>query len=86
MNDVGDLKLSEYTTQMIQTYLMSLNIANVTRKNRKIYLNAIFRYAERIGYIDKTPVKNVVIPRVRADYEKLKKHKIILSVRTSLGW
>lgn len=73
MNDVGDFKLSEYTTQMIQNYLMGLNIANMTRKNRKIYLNAIFGYAERIGYIEKTPVKNVVIPRVRADYEKLKK-------------
>ena len=85
MNDVGDLKLSEYTTQMIQSYLMSLNIANVTRKNRKIYLNAIFRYAERIGYIDKTPVKNVVIPRVRADYEKLKKAQNHFISKDELG-
>ena len=35
---VGDLKLSEYTTQQIQSYLMSLNVENSTRKNRKIYL------------------------------------------------
>lgn len=85
MNDVGDLKLSEYTTQMIQTYLMGLNIANVTRKNRKIYLNAIFGYAERIGYIDKTPVKNVIIPRVRADYEKLKKAQNHFISKDELG-
>ncbi|HEM6145336.1 TPA: site-specific integrase [Streptococcus suis] len=73
MEEVGDLKLSDYTTSQIQSYLMGLKIENSTRKNRKIYLNAIFWYAERIGYITKTPVKDVVIPRVRADYEKLKK-------------
>ena len=70
---VGDLKLSEYTTQVVQSYLMSLNIANLTRKNRKIYLNGIFGYAEKVGYILSSPVKNVVIPKVKADYEKLRK-------------
>ncbi|EGE54046.1 tyrosine-type recombinase/integrase [Streptococcus parauberis] len=84
-NDVGDLKLSEYTTQMIQNYLMGLNIANVTRKNRKIYLNAIFGFAERMNYIDKTPVKNVVIPRVRKDYEKLKKAQNHFISKEELG-
>lgn len=70
MEEVGDLRLSDYTTPQIQSYLLGLNIANITRKNRKIYLNGIFGYAERIGYITKTPVKNVVIPRVKRDYEK----------------
>lgn len=73
MATVGDLKLEEYTTQMIQNYLMSLNIANRTRKNRKIYLNGIFRYAERIGYITETPVSKVIIPKQKVEYEKLKK-------------
>lgn len=73
MEEVGDLRLSDYTTPQIQKYLLGLNIANVTRKNRKIYLNGIFGYAERIGYITKTPVKNVIIPRANRDYEKMKK-------------
>ncbi|MFC3931496.1 tyrosine-type recombinase/integrase [Streptococcus dentapri] len=73
LKKLGDLKLSEYTTEMVQHYLMSLSIANVTRKNRKIYLNGIFGYAEKVGYISSSPVKNVVIPKVKADYEKLKK-------------
>lgn len=38
---VGNLKLSEYRTLMIQSYLMELKVANVTRKNRKIYLFGI---------------------------------------------
>lgn len=73
METVGDLKLNEYTTPMIQNYLMSLNIVNRTRKNRKIYLNGIFRYAERIGYIIENPIQKVIIPKQRVEYEKLKK-------------
>lgn len=75
MDSVGDLRLSDYTTQSIQTYLMSLDIQNSTRKNRKIYLNGIFGYAEKVGYISESPVKSVVIPKQKADYEKLKKAK-----------
>jgi intTn5276 protein len=82
---VGDLKLSEYTTQQIQSYLMSLNVENSTRKNRKIYLNGIFGYAEKVGYITKSPVKNVVIPKQKADYEKLKKAKEHFISREELG-
>lgn len=75
MEAVGDLRLSDYTTQLIQAYLMSLDIQNSTRKNRKIYLNGIFGYAEKVGYILESPVKSVVIPKQKADYEKLKKAK-----------
>ena len=75
MEAVGDLRLSDYTTQLIQAYLMSLDIQNSTRKNRKIYLNGIFGYAEKVGYISESPVKSVVIPKQKADYEKLKKAK-----------
>ncbi|MEY8463489.1 tyrosine-type recombinase/integrase [Streptococcus merionis] len=82
---VGDLKLSEYTTQIIQSYLMGINVTNSTRKNRKIYLNAIFGYAERIGYIEQSPVKNVVIPREKADYEKFKKAQENFITKEELG-
>ena len=61
MDSVGDLRLSD--------------IQNSTRKNRKIYLNGIFGYAEKVGYISESPVKSVVIPKQKADYEKLKKAK-----------
>lgn len=85
MEEVGNLRLSDYTTPQIQSYLLGLNIANVTRKNRKIYLNGIFGYAERIGYIAKTPVKNVVIPRVKRDYEKMKKAQENFITKEELG-
>lgn len=85
MEEVGNLRLSDYTTPQIQSYLLGLNVANVTRKNRKIYLNGIFGYAERIGYITKTPVKNVVIPRVKRDYEKMKKAQENFITKEELG-
>lgn len=85
MEEVGDLRLSDYTTPQIQSYLLGLNIANITRKNRKIYLNGIFGYVERIGYIIKIPVKNVVIPRVKRDYEKMKKAQENFITKEELG-
>lgn len=85
MEEIGDFLLSDYTTSQIQSYLLGLNIANATRKNRKIYLNGIFGYAERIGYITKTPVKNVVIPRVKRDYEKMKKAQENFITKEELG-
>ena len=85
MDAVGDLRLSDYTTQLIQTYLMSLDIQNSTRKNRKIYLNGIFGYAEKIGYISESPVKSVVIPKQKVDYEKLKKAKEHFISKEELG-
>lgn len=59
MGAVGNLRISDYTTQLVQTYLMNLNVQNSTRKNRKIYLNAIFDYAVKVGYISDSPVKGV---------------------------
>ena len=85
MDAVGDLRLSDYTTQLIQTYLMSLDVQNSTRKNRKIYLNGIFGYAEKIGYISESPVKSVVIPKQKVDYEKLKKAKEHFISKEELG-
>lgn len=63
MGAVGNLRISDYTTQLVQTYLMNLNVQNSTRKNRKIYLNGIFDYAVKVGYISDSPVKGVVIPK-----------------------
>ena len=77
MGAVGNLRISDYTTQIVQTYLMNLNVQNSTRKNRKIYLNAIFDYAVKVGYISDSPVKGVVIPKQKADYEKLQKAKVL---------
>lgn len=85
LETVGDLKLSEYSTIKIQSYLMGLKVANVTRKNRKIYLFGIFGYAEKLGYIDNNPVKNVVIPKIRTDYEKLKKSQENFITRDELS-
>ena len=75
MGTVGNLRISDYTTQLVQTYLMNLNVQNSTRKNRKIYLNGIFNYAVKVGYISDSPVKGVVIPKQKADYEMLQKAK-----------
>ena len=85
MGIVGNLRISDYTTQLVQTYLMSLNVQNSTRKNRKIYLNGIFDYAVKVGYISDSPVKGVVIPKQKADYEKLQKAKDNFISREELG-
>ena len=85
MGAVGNLRISDYTTQLVQTYLMNLNVQNSTRKNRKIYLNAIFDYAVKVGYISDSPVKGVVIPKQKADYEKLQKAKDNFISREELG-
>ena len=85
MGAVGNLRISDYTTQLVQTYLMNLNVQNSTRKNRKIYLNGIFDYAVKVGYISDSPVKGVVIPKQKADYEKLQKAKANFISREELG-
>ncbi len=85
MGAVGNLRISDYTTQLVQTYLMNLNVQNSTRKNRKIYLNGIFDYAVKVGYISDSPVKGVVIPKQKADYEKLQKAKDNFISREELG-
>lgn len=85
MGAVGNLRISDYTTQIVQTYLMNLNVQNSTRKNRKIYLNGIFDYAVKVGYISDSPVKGVVIPKQKADYEKLQKAKDNFISREELG-
>lgn len=85
MGIVGNLRISDYTTQLVQTYLMNLNVQNSTRKNRKIYLNGIFDYAVKVGYISDSPVKGVVIPKQKADYEKLQKAKANFISREELG-
>lgn len=35
MGAVGNLRISDYTTQLVQTYLMNLNVQNSTRKIEK---------------------------------------------------
>ncbi|WP_219123151.1 tyrosine-type recombinase/integrase [Streptococcus constellatus] len=85
MGTVGNLRISDYTTQLVQTYLMNLNVQNSTRKNRKIYLKGIFDYAVKVGYISDSPVKGVVIPKQKADYEKLQKAKDNFISREELG-
>ena len=85
METVGNLRISDYTTQLVQTYLMNLNVQNSTRKNRKIYLNGIFNNAVKVGYISDSPVKSVVIPKQKADYEKLQKAKDNFISREELG-
>ena len=85
METVGNLRISDYTTQIVQTYLMNLNVQNSTRKNRKIYLNGLFNYAVKVGYISDSPVKGVVIPKQKADYEKLQKAKDNFISREELG-
>lgn len=85
METVGNLRISDYTTQLVQTYLMNLNVQNSTRKNRKIYLKGIFNYAVKVGYISDSPVKGVVIPKQKADYEKLQKAKDNFISREELG-
>lgn len=85
MGTVGNLRISDYTTQLVQTYLMNLNVQNSTRKNRKIYLNGLFNYAVKVGYISDSPVKGVVIPKQKADYEKLQKAKDNFISREELG-
>lgn len=85
METVGNLRISDYTTQLVQTYLMNLNVQNSTRKNRKIYLNGLFNYAVKVGYISDSPVKGVVIPKQKADYEKLQKAKDNFISREELG-
>ena len=35
MGAVGNLRISDYTTQLVQTYLMNLNVQNSTRKKSK---------------------------------------------------
>ena len=81
METVGNLRISDYTTQLVQTYLMNLNVQNSTRKNRKIYLNGLFNYAVKVGYISDSPVKGVE----KADYEKLQKAKDNFISREELG-
>ena len=85
METVGNLRISDYTTQLVQTYLMNLNVQNSTRKNRKIYLNGLFNYAVKVGYISDSPVKGVVISKQKADYEKLQKAKDNFISREELG-
>ena len=85
METVGNLRISDYTTQLVQTYLMNLNVQNSTRKNRKIYLNGLFNYAVKVGYISDSPVKGVVIPKQKADYENLQKAKDNFISREELG-
>lgn len=85
MGTVGNLRISDYTTQLVQTYLMNLNVQNSTRKNRKIYLKGIFDYAVKVGYTSDSPVKGVVIPKQKADYEKLQKAKDNFISREELG-
>lgn len=66
-------KVSEVTTADIQSYLMELDIANSTRKNRRIYIRILFKYAENIGYIDSNPADKVVLPKVRLEIETLER-------------
>ena len=85
MEAVGDLRLSDYTTQLVQKYLMNLAVQNSTRKNRKIYLNGIFNYAEKVGYISRSPVKSVVIPKQKVEYEKVKRAKEHFITKEEIG-
>ena len=48
-------------------------------------MNAIFDYAVKVGYISDSPVKGVVIPKQKADYEKLQKAKDNFISREELG-
>lgn len=73
--EFSDEKIADITTFDVQTYLMGLQIANSTRKNRKIYLRLFFRYAESIGYIENNPVDKVIIPRVKLEVETLERVK-----------
>ncbi|WP_080703517.1 tyrosine-type recombinase/integrase [Streptococcus equinus] len=71
----GNEKIKDLSTDTIQKFLMSLPNGVETLKNKRIYLRSLFNYAVSMGYLEENPIDNVVLPKVKQSYEKIKKAK-----------
>lgn len=68
-------RIQDITTYDLQTFLIKLNIANITKRARKKFLKYFFEYAKSIGYIKENPAIDIVLPKERINFETVEKSR-----------
>jgi integrase len=67
----GQYRVARITTRDIQKQVAKwFENTEVAYQQRFIYTNKLLNYAERVGYLDKNPAANVVLPRKTDQVEK----------------
>lgn len=69
----GTKPISNVTGQEIQRFILDLNLAPTTRVIRKTYYNLLFEYAQKVGYIKSNPMLQVVLPKIRATSDDVRR-------------
>lgn len=69
----GTQPISDVTGQEIQRFILDLNLAPTTRVIRKTYYNLLFEYAQKVGYIKRNPMLQVVLPKIRATSDDVRR-------------
>ncbi len=69
----GTQPISDVTGQEIQRFILDLNLAPTTRVIRKTYYNLLFEYAQKVGYIKNNPMLQVVLPKIRATSDDVRR-------------
>jgi integrase len=69
----GTKPISDVTGQEIQRFILNLNLAPTTRVIRKTYYNLLFEYAQKVGYIKSNPMLQVVLPKIRATSDDVRR-------------
>lgn len=69
----GTQPISDVTGQEIQRFILDLNLAPTTRVIRKTYYNLLFEYAQKVGYIKSNPMLQVVLPKIRATSDDVRR-------------
>lgn len=69
----GTKTISDVTGQEIQRFILDLNLAPTTRVIRKTYYNLLFEYAQKVGYIKSNPMLQVVLPKIRATSDDVRR-------------
>ncbi|EPC83694.1 phage integrase, partial [Lacticaseibacillus paracasei subsp. paracasei Lpp126] len=73
----GQYRVARITTRDIQKQVAKwFENTEVAYQQRFIYTNKLLNYAERVGYLDKNPAANVVLPRKTDQVEKEVKYWI----------
>lgn len=69
----GTQPISDVTGQEIQRFILDLSLAPTTRVIRKTYYNLLFEYAQKVGYIKNNPMLQVVLPKIRATSDDVRR-------------
>lgn len=69
----GNNNISEITSQEIQHFLLNSGLSGATRSLRKSYYKLFFEFAVGMGYIETSPISQVILPRSRATLEEIQR-------------